>query len=135
VAARFEVTLRGGERDGDVVLYEPAEEIAGSVEVEVDRATECRSLWVRLIWHTEGRGDEDTGKIEEMDIYGGGLSPGSPIRSDFRFLLPFEPWSYAGQYVSIVWAIEVTVDVPMARDLTHRHRFVMRPRLTSSTPP
>ena len=128
MATRFEVVLRGGERGGDVTFYEPRGEVAGSVEVEVDRDVECRSVWVRLIWYTEGRGDEDVWKREEIDIFGGRLSPGAPIRSEFSFWLPRDPWSYAGQYVSIVWAIEVRVDIPMARDLVHRERFVMRPR-------
>jgi hypothetical protein len=128
VATRFEVTLRGGECDAGIALYEPGDEIAGTAEIEVDQDVECRSLWVRLIWHTEGRGDQDVGKIDEIDIFGGRLSPGAPVRSDFRFRLPREPWSYAGRYVTIVWAIEITVDVPMARDPVHRQAFVMRPR-------
>jgi hypothetical protein len=125
---RFEVVLHGGDRDGDVHVYEPGDEIAGTAEIEVDRDVECRALLIRLIWHTEGRGDEDVGKIAEKDVFGGRLTPGAPVRSELSFPLPRQPWSYAGQYVSIVWAIEVHVDVPLGRDLVHRERFVMRPR-------
>jgi hypothetical protein len=128
VAARFDVSLTGGLLDGDVALYEPGQTISGQVTIEVDREVECRRLTVRLIWRTEGRGDEDKGVVGEIDIFQGRLSPGFPVSSDFSFRLPTEPWSYAGTYVSIVWAIEINVDVPMARDLTHRHLFVMRPR-------
>jgi hypothetical protein len=128
VAARFDVALTGGERDGDILLFEPGQEVSGRVTIEVDAEVECRKLAVRLAWHTEGRGDEDNGVVEEIDIFQGRLSPGFPVGSDFSFRLPHEPWSYAGTYISIVWAVEVNVDVPMARDLTHRQPFVMRPR-------
>jgi hypothetical protein len=126
--ARFEVRLDGGERDGGVLCFEPGQQVGGSVEVEADTNVECRHLEVRLIWHTEGRGDEDAATIEKIDIFQGRLGPGFPVRSDFRFTLPLEPWSYAGTYVNIIWAIEVNGDVPMARDLNHRERFVVRPR-------
>jgi hypothetical protein len=128
VAVRIEVRLRGGEQRDEALFFEPGDEVAGSVVVEADVDTECRGIWVRLIWHTEGRGDQDIGKIDEVSLSSGRLTPGAPAGGDFRFRLPSEPWSFAGHYVSIVWAIEVTVNVPMARDPVHRERFVMRPR-------
>ena len=128
MAGAFSVQIDGGERFDGIPFFEPQQEVAGTVEVAVDAAVECRSLSVRLIWHTEGRGDEDKTAVQEIDIYQGRLEPGFPVHSAFRFQLPREPWSFAGHYISVIWAIEVNVDVPMGRDLTHRERLVMRPR-------
>ena len=127
MAANIEVALSGGDRDGDVLFYEPLAEVVGTVSLTTDSSMECRHIWLRLIWFSEGRADEDVEKFDELDIGLGGLRPGEPVRSDFRFALPPAPWSYAGTYVSIVWAIEVVIDLPMARDIVHRERFVVRP--------
>lgn len=128
MAARFEVRIEGGDIHDGIRFFEPLQEIAGTVAVEVDSSFECRSLAVRLIWHTEGRGDEDKVTIQEIDIYQGRMEPGYLATGSFRFQFPREPWSFAGHYISIIWAIEVNVDVPMGRDLTHRERLVMRPK-------
>lgn len=128
MAGQFRVRIDGGELVDGLPFFEPHQEVCGRVEVAVDTAVECRRLAVRLIWHTEGRGDEDTGAFGEIDIYQGRLAPGFPVTGDFAFRLPNEPWSFAGHYISVIWAIEVQVDVPMGRDLVHRERLVMRPR-------
>jgi hypothetical protein len=128
VAARFDVRICGGHLHDGIPFFEPFQEIAGTVEVEVDQPVECRGLAVRLIWHTEGRGDEDKTTIEEIDIFQGRLMPSYPVHASFRFHLPPQPWSFAGHYISIIWAVEVNVDVPMAADLRHRERLVMRPK-------
>lgn len=127
MTARIEVRLEGGERDGDLRFYRPGETVSGTAAVAVGGALDCRHLWVRLIWFSEGRADEDVGKVDERDIHQGELRPGEVIESAFGFALPAAPWSYAGTYVSIVWAVEVVIDVPLARDVRHRERFVLRP--------
>ena len=128
MAAQISVQIEGGDWHNGVPCFEPFQEIAGTVEVTVDRSVECRQLAVRLMWHTEGSGDEDKATVQEADIYQGRLAPGYPVRGTFRLPLPGEPWSYTGNDVSIVWAIEVNVDVPMGQDLTHREPLVVRPR-------
>ena len=129
MTAQIEVVLSGGDRDGDVRLYEPLDEIAGTVYVSTDAPLIARHIWVRLIWFSEGRADVDTDKIGEIDALDGEreIRPGETVRSDFRFQAPDSPWSFAGTYVSIVWAIEVSVDVPRTRDIMHRERIVVRP--------
>jgi hypothetical protein len=127
VTANIDVSLSGGDRDGDVLFYAPLDEVAGSVRVTAESHLAARHIWLRLIWFSEGRADEDVERLDELDIGRGDLQPGEMVRSEFRFQLPPAPWSYAGTYVSIVWAIEAVIDRPMARDIVHRERFVMRP--------
>lgn len=128
MAGQFRVQIDGGEVVDGLPFFEPLQEVRGRVEVAVDSAVECRGLAVRLIWYTEGRGDEDKGVLDEVSIYQGRLTEGYPVSGAFAFRLPNEPWSFGGHYISVVWAIEVQVDVPMGRDLTYRERLVMRPR-------
>ena len=128
MATSFEVRLAGGEIEGDLRRYAPGEEIAGTATITTDSDLTCNHLYVRLQWHTEGRGDRDDQNVAELDIYQGTLSPGAPITHDFRFTLPPSPWSFAGHYVTIVWAIQISIDVPMARDPVHYQPFVLAPR-------
>ena len=80
-----------------------------------------------LRWHTEGRGDRDRAVIEDLDLFQGILRAGSPIFYSFHFKLPEHPWSYAGHYVNIVWEIETSIDLALARDPQATHPFVLAP--------
>ena len=124
----IEVTLRGGEGADGSLRYEPGDDVWGTVQVTPNADVECQHLYIRLQWHTEGRGTRDEGKIGELDVFQGTLSAGVPSAYEFRFTLPREPWSYAGQYINIVWEIAVRLDLPMARDPERGQRFIMAPR-------
>lgn len=125
---QFTVRFDGGEMVDGVLCFEPGETISGNVVVQPDRSVECRNLAVRLIWFTEGRGDVASDQLAETSLTQGRLVPEMVVEGAFQFQLPQQPWSYSGRLVSVVWAIEVNVDVPMAADLTHRERFRVRPR-------
>jgi hypothetical protein len=127
-SAEVRVSLKGGVREGGMQRFQPGETVEGSVEVVADGNVKCNHLYVRLQWHTEGRGTQDTGKVSEMDVFQGSLSGGMPSAFPFYFVLPLEPWSYAGYYVSIVWEIHVELDVPWSRNPRHSHPFAMSPR-------
>jgi len=63
----------------------------------------CKHIFIRLQWHTEGRGDRDQQRITQLDVFQGTLQARIPTTYDFAFILPRQPWSYAGYYVNIVW--------------------------------
>ena len=123
----FEVRLSGGQPEGDLLRYAPYDEISGTATIVTDSELTANHLYVRLHWHTEGRGDRDEHTVAEDDIFQGTLSAGVPVTHDFRFRLPPEPWSFAGHYVTIVWAVQISIDVPMARDPVHYQPFIMAP--------
>ena len=125
--AEIQVELGGGTPEDGLQRYEPGAEIWGLLQVAVDSEVKCNHLRVHLQWHTEGRGDRDEGRIAEDDVFQGVLTPGPPFTREFRFLLPLEPWSYAGHYVNIVWEIAVDVDVPWSKNPRHSQPFVVRP--------
>ena len=98
----IDVTLQGGEGADGMLRYEPGDDVWGTVQVTPNADLECHHLYIRLQWHTEGRGTRDQGKLGELDVFQGTLSAGVSSAHEFRFTLPHEPWSYAGHYINII---------------------------------
>ena len=126
--ANFEITLRDGEMEGDVMRFEAGGYLRGSVQVTPVSDLDCRHLFARLVWRTEGRGDRDRGVAAEMDLFQGLLHAGSVTHHTFHFTLPQEPWSYAGYYVNIIWELEIVIDIPRAVDPKASSPFILAPR-------
>jgi hypothetical protein len=112
---------------GEAPVFRPGEVIQGSLQVTPTSDLNCRHLFARLHWQTEGRGDRDQGIAAEEDLFQGQLRGGVPYYQRFHFTAPSEPWSYSGHYVSIVWEVEVTVDLLLARDPRASARFILAP--------
>ena len=126
-SAKFEIDIRGGEVHGSLVRFRPGETLQGSVRITPIGDLQTRHVCVRLKWHTEGRGDRDQAVIAEQDMFQGLLRDGTPTYYSFHFRLPDQPWSYAGHYVNIIWEIEVSVDLALARDPRAQRVFVLAP--------
>lgn len=113
---------------GQTRVFQPGSTIQGIVELNPTRNINCRAVEVKVGWHTEGRGTRNEAYMyvdRRDDITN--LETDVPIILDFDFVLPPEPWSYSGTLVSIVWSVEVKVDIPMGRDITHSEPFVLQP--------
>ncbi|MBI5303728.1 MAG: hypothetical protein HY868_16450 [Chloroflexi bacterium] len=128
--AEFQITLREGEPAGALMQYAPNGVIRGEVRLTTDGAVNCRGAYLRLMWHTEGRGDRDEEKLGEIVLSPGALPANANIQRAFEFTLPIAPWSYAGQYINIVWEIVGVVDLPLAKDIVAREPFIVAPRRT-----
>jgi len=126
--ANFLITLRGGDFEGNWQHLAPGSLVEGSVQIVPESDIRANHVWVRLQWHTEGRGDRDEGRLAQLDVFQGVLTAQTPYNYSFSFTLPCEPWSYAGHYINIVWEVMVEVDVPMAPDIRHSQPFIMAPR-------
>lgn len=124
----FEITIRGKEAEQGVVHFEPGETLQGSATVMPESKLDCRHLYARLVWHTEGRGERDRGVAAEMDLYQGLLHAGTPTYHTFHFKLPEGPWSYAGYYINILWEVEVSIDLAWAPDPRSGTPFILAPR-------
>ncbi len=125
--ADFEVLLYEGVDTGPTKTYRPGDSIRGRVTLFTDSNVKCKHFFIRLGWHTEGRGSRYEEKIEELDVFQGELQGALPSTYDFSFVLPRQPWSYEGHYISVVWGIDFVVDVPWGTDLRHRQPFVLEP--------
>lgn len=113
---------------GQTRVFHPSDTISGIIEINPSRNINCRAIVIRIGWHTEGRGTRNEGYLYNNRIdHNGQLNIGDTIVEEFDFVIPPEPWSYSGQLISIVWAVEVQLDVPMGFDIKHEENFVVQP--------
>lgn len=78
------------------------------------------SLELRLFWFTRGKGTEDVSVIHKLRFENPQLAEGRR----FSFTLPAEPYSFSGQLVSVIWALELVVE---PGEHATRVEFVMSP--------
>lgn len=123
----FQLSLHDGEDEFDYKRYAPGSSLKGTVVAIPDQDLDCRRFLVQLLWHTEGRGSRYTKMVSELDLYQGNLPGGMPRSFDFDFFLPEQPWSFSGHYVSIVWKVQVQVDIAWTSDPKETIAFVLRP--------
>lgn len=124
---QIDITIEGSPFSDAATHFAPGEVVQGSVQITPEKELDCRHVYARLQWRTEGRGDEDKQVVAEQDIYQGVLRGGVPRHYSFHLRLPEQPWSYAGQLIRIVWEVEVSIDIALARDPRAALQFVMRP--------
>ena len=94
--------------DGDQRIHRPAEPLAGEYWIESLDAAQIKAIEFSVLWHTEGKGDEDMAVHEfwRRDADSGEL--GDPRRPDrFSTTLPQSPLSYDGQIVKLRWCVRV----------------------------
>jgi hypothetical protein len=96
--------------------FSPGEAIRGTLEWARDEAADDVEL--RLLWYTEGRGDQDVGVARSLRIE----SPGAVGSTAFDWEAPSGPWSCSGQLLSIRWALEAS-----SGDDTTRAELVLAP--------
>ncbi|MBN2084281.1 MAG: hypothetical protein JW748_03585 [Anaerolineales bacterium] len=94
--------------------FEPGAMIAGRLSVIPKRDLNCKSVKIRLEWHTEGRGDRDGRIVTEQEVHKGVLAGDQEISFQFEMQVPEEPWSYSGHYINILWELVAEIDLPMA---------------------
>jgi hypothetical protein len=125
--ADIEISIQDGGDSFGVPTFRPNDVVHGNFTVFPDSNVKCKKLLVRLVWQTEGRGTRFREVVEEQDVFQGELQGGMPRSFDFQFSLPNDPWSHEGHYVSIVWGIEVQIDVPWSKDPKQVENFVLSP--------
>jgi hypothetical protein len=93
-------TLSVATTDGRTA-FAPGEEIEVELQWELEEAPQAIEL--RLVWNTSGKGttDVDVARSERID------EPSAAGRVRKTILLPRSPYSFSGQLVAIVWALEL----------------------------
>jgi hypothetical protein len=92
------------ELDGGKAAFRPGEEVRGVASWSLDE--DPTSVELRLFWRTEGKGTQDVGVAETVAFEAAGRAD----RREFRIRLPEGPYSFTGQLVSLVWAVEVVAE-------------------------
>ena len=90
--------------------YYPGETLAGSYRFDSLRCDDIAAVEVSVLWHTEGKGNEDIGVHAFWRFAtneGDWIDPRRPGR--FATTLPRTPLSYNGAIVKIHWSVRVRV--------------------------
>jgi hypothetical protein len=112
---------------GKLPRFDPGSTLEGTVTITPQADLNCNGVKVRLEWHTEGRGDRDQHKADEMVVFQGVLAAGQPSVFPFRLSLPDQPWSYSGFYINILWDLVADIDLPIAINPKSRLPITLRP--------
>lgn len=117
--------------DGDGPTYRPGETLSGQYWVRSLEAGQLKAVEASVLWHTEGKGDEDMAVHEFWRRDADDGFPIDPARPEpFTTKLPNSPLSYEGQIVKVRWCVRV-------RAFPHRGKEVVGQRMfqLGSVPP
>lgn len=89
------------ETEGGANAFLPGETIQGTVSWQLDPP--LTNVELRLIWYTEGKGDQDLQIVETAEFH----TPGVVDRRVFTVRVPQGPYSFSGKLISLLWALEV----------------------------
>jgi hypothetical protein len=95
----LEIVLRDERRS-----FRPGETVEGVAVWRLDEPP--KSIELRLFWFTRGKGTEDVGVVNQMRFDAPQLTEGR----DFSFTLPARPFSFSGELISLIWALELVVE-------------------------
>jgi len=104
--------------DGHGRVCQPGDTLAFEYKLESMAADEIRAVEVSVLWHTEGKGDEDMAVHEFWRISaenGQPIDPRQPGR--LRTVLPNSPLSYRGVIVKLRWCVRVRVFLTRGREV------------------
>jgi len=84
--------------------YVPGEPITGRVQWDLDQGSE--RVTVRLIWQTSGKGNRDTGVVNETQW------DRVPLSGERAFDFPGVegPYSFSGKLITVGWLIEAVAE-------------------------
>jgi len=84
--------------------FRPGETVEGVAGWQVEKPPQ--SVELCLFWFTRGKGTEDVSMVNRLRFDAPQLEEGRR----FSFALPPEPFSFSGQLVSLIWALELVVE-------------------------
>lgn len=88
------------ETEGGANAFLPGEMIKGTVSWQLDPP--LTDVELRLVWYTEGKGDQDLQIVETARFH----TPGVVDRRGFTIRIPQGPYSFSGKLISLLWALE-----------------------------
>jgi hypothetical protein len=84
--------------------FRPGEDICGSAEWSLDLPP--KSVAAHLCWFTRGKGTVDMEVVAEKPFEHATATG----QGTFSFRAPDQPYSFSGQLISLIWAVELVVD-------------------------
>jgi hypothetical protein len=105
-------------------LYLPGDELVGEYQVQSFEPATFKAVELTIVWHTEGKGDEDLDVHYFQRLEGDADSPVDLRRAQrFSTRLPASPLSYEGVIVKVKWCARVRVFLPKGKELLAEETF------------
>lgn len=112
--------------EGEGGTYQPGETLAGEYWVDGLEPEQVKAVEVSVLWHTEGKGEED---LAVHDFWRYEADHGRPFLSriggPFSTVLPAGPLSYDGWIVKIKWCVRVRVFPRHGREVVGERGFLL----------
>ncbi|MGI6400956.1 MAG: hypothetical protein ACOX0A_02405 [Thermoguttaceae bacterium] len=107
-------------------IYYPGETLAGSYFLNEIRRDSIDTIECSVLWHTEGKGNEDVGahafwRLSSQN--GDWIDPLQPGR--FSVVLPESPLTYNGNIVKIRWSVRLRVFLSNGAQLMEETPFYL----------
>ena len=111
--------------DGDELAYRPGQTFSGQYWIESVQPGDLKAVEVSVLWHTEGKGDEDMAIHEFWRREGGTTAcPWTPAEPErFSTTLPNSPLSYEGQIIKLRWCVRVRAFPHHGREIVGEKGF------------
>ncbi len=104
--------------------FAPGELLRGQYRFDVLNRSDIRAVEVSVLWHTEGKGDEDLQVHYFRRLSADDGDYINPFRPGlFRTKLPLSPLSYEGVIVKIHWCARVRLFLPHNREIVAEQEF------------
>ena len=110
--------------DGASRVFESGDVLSVAVQVDAVDPKEIQAVELSVLWHTEGKGDEDIGvhhfERRMADVY---LRGHLHELHKFHTTLPVSPLSYDGVNVKIYWCVRMRLFLNRGRETVAEQRF------------
>lgn len=110
--------------DGHRREFAPGETLRGTCRANGLRPEEVSALEISVLWHTEGKGDEEL-SVHYFDRHL--ADPDKPLAPEdqrrFHTQLPKSPLSYDGVIVKIRWCVRFRVFLHTGQELSEEQPF------------
>jgi hypothetical protein len=105
--------------DNAARAFNPEDTLCGQYCLHGTDNSEVRAVELSVLWHTEGKGDEDMSVrfFERVEAAGGDFVDFQQPRR-FTCTLPNSPLSYDGYIVKIRWCVRVRVFLSRGKELS-----------------
>jgi len=104
--------------------YEAGDVLTGTYRLESIPLTEVRTVEVSVLWHTEGKGDEDLAVHEFQRL---GAENGEVLDlgrgGRFQTTLPHCPLSYDGAIIKLGWFVRIRVFLTQGKEVVGQRQF------------
>lgn len=90
--------------------YSPGDELSGQYQIDAVDTGSVRAIELSVLWHTEGKGDEDLGVHHFQRItFGEDDAHVLEEMKPFTTVLPSAPLSYDGVIIKLRWSVRLRV--------------------------